>query len=172
MQNLSNKGNYNQNEILWSCRMQYTHKNRFSILLNLTKFGSKWNSVWWWINRKSVITIQIWFDLTKFRKDLSLCKLWDLCEKLFCNFLLWCNIHFLFLDKNYLFSSLNLNSMTAPVLLSLDHSLIFPFHNVLSFSCILPSPVHALPDFLSVSSLASLPFLSCHRTTTRSPQNE
>ena len=48
-----------------------------------------------------------------------------------------------------------LNSKTVPVL----SSLIFPF-NYYHLRC-------TLPDFPSVSSLASLPFLSCrHRTTT------
>ena len=50
-----------------------------------------------------------------------------------------------------------LNSMTVPVLPSLDPSLIFPFH-------LLPSPVHPA-GFSSISSQASMPFLSCHRTT-------
>ena len=50
----------------------------------------------------------------------------------------------------------HLTSKTVPVL----PSLIFPFH-------LLPYPVHVLPHFPSVSSLASLLFSSCcHRTTT------
>ena len=42
----------------------------------ITLFRFIWlqNSVWCQINRKSVITIQIWFELTRFRKVLSVCN--------------------------------------------------------------------------------------------------
>ena len=53
-----------------------------------------------------------------------------------------------------------LNFKTVSVLPSPALSLIFPFY-------LLPSPVQLTPDFPSVSSLASLSFLSCcHLTTT------
>jgi len=45
--------------------------NKFSILIKLFLF-TKRNSFWRQINRKSVITIQIWIDLTRFRTDFSL----------------------------------------------------------------------------------------------------
>jgi len=45
--------------------------NKFSIFIKLFLF-TKRNSFWRQINRKSVITIQIWIDLTRFRTDFSL----------------------------------------------------------------------------------------------------
>ena len=52
-----------------------------------------------------------------------------------------------------------LNYKAFPVLPSLNPSLIFN---------LLPSSMHPIPDFPSVSSLSSLIFLSCcHRTTTK-----
>ena len=55
--------------------------NLFWILLNHSKFelylyfsdwiGTKRNSIWHQINRKSVITTQIWFDSPRFRIDSS-----------------------------------------------------------------------------------------------------
>jgi len=57
-----------------------------------------------------------------------------------------------------------ISNKTVSVLISLPHSLVFPFF---------PSPVHPIPDFSSISSRASLPYLPCYhllfccdRTTT------
>ena len=60
-----------------------TYKEHF---LNIVKFNKMWivntlfrlictkrNSVWWQINWKTVHEIQIWFDLTRFIRALSMC---------------------------------------------------------------------------------------------------
>ena len=62
----------------------YTHRIFFEILLNQTEislflpffrliWNSKQMSVWFQINRKMVNTIWFLFDLTRFRKDFSVC---------------------------------------------------------------------------------------------------
>ena len=46
----------------------------FWIAITLSdRFSTKRNSVWCWINRKSVITIQIWFELTRFKIEFRTC---------------------------------------------------------------------------------------------------
>ena len=77
----------------------YTQRNLFWLLQNQTKFvlwlhfsdsfDTKRNSIWREINRKNVITIQIWFILTRFRKDLSLrkltkCKIEKTTSRVYC----------------------------------------------------------------------------------------
>ena len=67
-----------------NCFSNHTHRYRFQILLNYNKLGlqlqfSEWfginlNSIWNQINRESVITIQFWVELTRFRKDFSVCR--------------------------------------------------------------------------------------------------
>ena len=62
----------------------YTHSNIFEVLLNQPeirlykpfsdRFGSKRTSVWIQINRKKVNTIWFRFDLTRLRKNFSVCK--------------------------------------------------------------------------------------------------
>ena len=44
------------------------------IWIVITFFRLIWNQTEFQINRKAVVTIQISFDLTKFRKDLSVCS--------------------------------------------------------------------------------------------------
>jgi len=52
--------------------LNYTHRNLFWIFLD--EYESCLPLIWCWINRKSVIAIQIWFDSTRFRKDFSVCR--------------------------------------------------------------------------------------------------
>jgi len=57
------------------------NKDYYGIMLNWTKFGlqshfsawfsTKLKSFWWQINRRSVITTQIWLDLSRFTIDFS-----------------------------------------------------------------------------------------------------
>ena len=40
-----------------------------SLQFSMIYFSTKWNSVWCQINRKSIDTIRIWFNLIRFRED-------------------------------------------------------------------------------------------------------
>ena len=77
-----------QNQITFS--NEFMHQNSFLNLVNfnhiwivITVFLLMWhiklNSVWCQIHRKSVITMQVWFDLTSFREKLFVCS-W-ICQK-------------------------------------------------------------------------------------------
>ena len=84
--NKSKKSNYNPNlertalltPSIAGKFHQFTEKSR-SLKPNLDcnyiysiYLCTRWNSLWWWqINRKCVITIQIWFDSTWFREKFS-----------------------------------------------------------------------------------------------------
>ena len=67
----------------WQLIAAHARGNIFGIILYQTEiklyleffewFGTKRKSIWCQINLRSVITIQIWFDLTRFRKDFSAC---------------------------------------------------------------------------------------------------
>jgi len=52
--------------------LNYTQRNLFWI--SFDKYESCLPLIRCWINRKSVIPIQIWFDSTRFRKDFSVCR--------------------------------------------------------------------------------------------------
>ena len=135
----------------------YTQWIFFEIILNKTEiglylpfsdwFGTKRTSVWFKINQKMLNTIWFQFDLIRFRKDFSVHaswqEKWQVC-KTNLPLLIW--------------SPPNSNTSGSRFIFSLPFSyflFILYFHR-----CI-------LPDYLSVSSLASLPLLPCcHQTTT------
>ena len=94
-----------------------------------------------------VNTTQIQFDLTRFRKD-------------FCMTLVRANLYKVTFKQGRLQTRSPSNSTTggSPLIFSVPFSyFLFIFY----------FPRCTLPDFPSVSSLASLPFLPCHRTTTQ-----
>ena len=71
---------YRQSNLCWSLLNQ----TKFWLLLHFSDwYGTKINFVWYQINffyRKSVITIQIWSRLTRFRKMSLLCVSEDVFE--------------------------------------------------------------------------------------------